>query len=169
MSIPEVRVATMQVFLEPREFAEHTARMAAALHGEGRAGLAWEHLRYALVWSAQIYVWYFLWVLGRFLLGYVAGKLRWFDRDGADHLPVFRRLAIWGGGIAIVTTALTMLRWLGVFVPRELGLWAQLVAGAIEQIWLLAFAAMYVGIAVLLIQRPGWRRLLRVLAPAGRM
>jgi uncharacterized protein len=167
--VPSVSVAALRVFMEPREFPVHTARMLTAIHRADHGGLAWEHVRYALVWCSHIYVWYFLWTLGRFLLGYVAGKLRWFDNDGADHLPVFRRLAVWGGGIAVITTTFGVLLRLGVISPRESGLWARLVAQAIDQAGLLAFTFAYVGIVVLLMQRPRWRRMLAVVAPVGRM
>lgn len=169
MAIPEVFLATFRVFMEPREFGAHTARMAAALHRPDRAGLWWEHLRYALVWCAHIYAWYFLWTLGRFLLGYVAGTRRWFERDGADHLPVFRRFAAWGGAIAAGTTALEVLARLGVFELSDHGLGGRLAARTIEQIGLLALALAYVGIVVLLMQRATWRRVLTIVAPVGRM
>ena len=168
-SIPEVRLAALRVFIEPQEFGAHTAQMAAALRRPDRAGLTWQHLQYALVWCSRIYLWYYLWTLGRFLLGYVAGKLRWFDRDGADHLPVFRRLAAWGGGVAAVTTAIEAVDRLGVLALSTYGLWGRLVSAAVTQIGLLALTFSYVGIVVLLLQRPAWRRILRVLAPAGRM
>ena len=35
------------------------------------------------------------------ILGFVAGRLRLFDNHGADHLPLFRKLAI--GGFVIAT------------------------------------------------------------------
>ena len=56
------------------DFGAATQRMAAAIHSSSHAGLSWEHVRYALVWEAQLWGWYFFWILGRFLLGYVAGK-----------------------------------------------------------------------------------------------
>jgi uncharacterized protein len=168
-SISEVWLAALRVFMEPTDLGASTLRMGLVLEREDRAGLAWEHLRYALVWSTQIYVWYFLWTLGRFLLGYVAGKLRWFDNDGADHLPVFRRLAAWGGAIAVVTSAFGVAGRLGMIRLRDHGLWARLLAGAVEQIGLLALTLAYVAIVVLLMQRPAWRRALRILAPVGRM
>ncbi len=170
VQIPEVRVATLPGFLEPSEFGAHTARMAEAMRRPDHSGLWWEHLRYALLWCSRIYVWYYFWTLGRFLLGYVAGKLRWFDNDGADHLPVFRTLAAWCGAIGVVTTTVEVLTWLHLipFFPKY-GLWGQLLWVAVNQIGLLAVTLAYVGIVVLLMQRPVWRRILRVLAPAGRM
>jgi uncharacterized protein len=169
MGIPEVFQAVLGVVMDPPAFAAHTARMAAALHRPEHAGLTGEHVRYALVWSGLIYGWYFFWTLGRFLLGYVAGTLRWFDNDGADHLPVFRRLAAWGGAIAVATSTVEVVNRLGVLPLARYGLWGRLVFRTVDQIGLLALALAYVGIVVLVMQRPGWRRTLRVLAPVGRM
>ena len=166
MSIPEVWLAGLRVFIEPAELAASTARMGQVLQREERAGLASEHVRYALIWNTQIYVWYYLWTLGRFLLGYVAGKLRWFDRDGADHLPVFRRMAVWGGAVAAFTTAFAIAGRTG-WLP--IGEGARPAVVVFEQVGLLAMTFAYVGVTVLLLQRPAWRRVLGVLAPVGRM
>jgi uncharacterized protein len=169
VSIPGLGQPINRLFMEPRELEAHTARMAAALHRPDRDGLAWEHLRYALVWCSRIYFWYFFWTLGRFLLGYVAGKLRWFDDDGAAHLPVFRKLVAWCGAIAVVTTTIGVLQRLGHLPLHAYGHFGRLVAATVYQLGLLALTLAYVAIVVLLMQRPAWRRVLRVLAPAGRM
>ena len=168
-SFPDVHLAAVRVFIEPRDFPAHTGRIVEAIRHAGHLELAWEHPRYALVWCTNIYAWYFFWTLGGFLLGSVAGKLRWFDRDGADHLPVFRRLAAWGGALAAVTTAAFVLQRLGVLPLRAYGTWGRAVSAASMQLGFLAMALAYAGILVLLMQRPAWRRILRVLAPAGRM
>jgi uncharacterized protein len=167
--IEEVFMASLRVFIEPMEFAAHTARMAAALRGPDHAGLWWEHLQYTAVWCSRIYGWYFLWTLGRFLLGYVAGKLHWFDNDGADHLPVFRRLVLWGGAVAVVTTAVSLLVGFRVLPLPSYGLWGRMLLAACIQAGYLAQTLAYVGIVMLLVQRPWWRRVLGILAPAGRM
>lgn len=169
VSIPGVVLAGLRVFMEPQEFAAHTRQISLALHGPERSGLAWQHLQYALVWCARIYLWYFLWVLGRFLLGYVAGRLRWFERDGAEHLAVFRRLAAWGAATGAVTSTIQVLGRTGLPALRDYGVVGRLVAATVEQIGLLAMTFMYVGIVVLLVQRPAWRRVLALVAPAGRM
>lgn len=168
-SFPEIYLAITRVFIEPREFPAHTARLAAAIQDAGYLDLTWEHPRFALVWCTRIFAWYFLWTLGGFLLGSIAGKLRWFDRDGADHLPVFRRLAAWGGAVAAATTAVFVLQQLGILPLRAYGTWGRPVAAASMNLGFLAMALAYAGILVLLMQRPAWRRILRVLAPAGRM
>ena len=167
--VPEVRLAALRVLMEPQEWKASSARMGAALVSPDHAGLGWEHVRFALVWSAQIYLWYFLWALGRFLLGFVAGARRWFDRDGADHLAVFRRLAVWGAVTGVVTTAVSVIVQLGVIDLPAYRLWVKLLVRAAHELSLLAMALAYVGIVVLLLQRAFWRGLLGVLAPAGRM
>lgn len=166
--VGDLGTRAMGVFLTPDQFGAATARMADVIRSPDRSGLAWEHARYALIWCTQIYVWYFLWCLGRFLLGYVAGAKHWFDRDGADHLAVFRRLALWGGIVAIATTGFGILNGLVLHI-RGGGLVVLLAFVTLDQIRLLATTFAYVGIVVLLMQRPAWRRVLGVLAPAGRM
>ncbi|MEO8707143.1 MAG: DUF418 domain-containing protein [Kofleriaceae bacterium] len=169
MAFPEIGAAAVSVFMEPREMRTYTEAMLAAMHSPDHAGLGVAHVTYALAWVANIYVWYFLWTLGRFLLGYIAGQRRWFERDGADHLVVFRRLALWGGLVGLATIALDILAMVGVFSLREFGTAGRLTATALQQVHYLAMALAYVGIVVLLMQRRLWRRLLGILAPVGRM
>ncbi|HEX2572700.1 MAG TPA: DUF418 domain-containing protein [Polyangia bacterium] len=169
ISIPALGQPLGRLFLEPKAFEAHTVQMAAALHRPDRAGLAWEHLQYALVWCSRIYAWYFFWTLGRFLLGYVAGQLRWFDDDGARHLPMFRRMAAGCGATAVVTTTLGLLDRLGYVPLHTYGTAGRLATAAMYQLGLLAATLTYVAIVVLLMQLPPWRRVLRVLAPVGRM
>ena len=163
--IPVVFEACVVSLMTGAEYQAAGERMVAAIHNPGHAGLSWEHVRYALVWEVAIYSWYFAWTLGRFLLGYVAGKLRWFDRDGADHLPVFRRMAIWGGAVAITMTAFEVLERVHV-IPR-FG-W-NLVAVVVQEVAFLAMTITYIGIVMLVMQRATWRRILGILAPVGRM
>jgi uncharacterized protein len=168
-SVPEVRLAAMGVFMDMAEFQAHTARMALVLRRPEHDGLAWEHLRYALVFTTGNYAWYYFWTLGRFLLGYIAGARRWFDGDGAQHLPVFRRFALWGGAIAVLTIAIDVMRMVGLLPNPPYGFWGHLASTTSHEVGLLAMTLACVGIIVLLMQRPAWRRLLRVFAPAGRM
>jgi uncharacterized protein len=109
-------------------------------------------------------------LVGRFLLGYVAGAQRWFDRDGADHLVLFRRLAVGGVAIGLPCALLVVTGGGRVDLVDMLGLELLPVAFAIlYTLQQLALAVAYVGIVVLLVQRPRWRRVLAVVAPAGRM
>lgn len=168
-AIPAVREAAVGVFLDAADRKANFGRLAAAMQAPDRGALWWEHLRFAGVFMAGAYLWYFFWVLGRFLLGYIAGKQRWFANDGADHLPVFRRLAAWGGVVAVVISALGVaiqLRWL----PLDaLGLVGRMIGRTINELGMLSTVAFYVGIVVLAMQRPQLRRVLAVVAPAGRM
>jgi uncharacterized protein len=168
-SIPEVFVGAMRLFIEPRHFPAYTADMARAIHTAGHASLARAHATYALVWATRIYAWYFLWVLGRFLLGLIAGQLRWFDSDGAGHLAVFRRLAIWCGAFAVAASAVRVLERLQIIALADQGVPGRLVSATVDQVALLSMTLTYVAAVVLVIQRPAARRLLRVLSPLGRM
>jgi uncharacterized protein len=109
------------------------------------------------------------WLLGRFLLGYVAGAQRWFERDGADHLALFRKLLVFGALAAAPALALQVLQLTRTFNPRAYGVPLAAIASVIAASGLLGQAVMYVAIIVMLMQRPAWRKLLVVLAPVGRM
>lgn len=167
--LPNAMITFASVFIDPRRFGAYTTAMAAAIQVAPYTELPREHVFYALIWLTRIYTWYFLWCLGRFLLGFLVGRLRWFERDGADHLPQFRRLAGWGGAIAGVTTAIHVADRLTRFRLFAHGWWGSFLWTVLEQAGLLALVSAYVGIAVLLLQRPRWRRLLGVIAPVGRM
>jgi uncharacterized protein len=167
--LPNVMAAVASAFLEPRDFGAYTKGMASAIHTAPYTELLRIHPFYAVIWLTRIYTWYFLWCLGRFLLGFLVGRLRWFDRDGADHLPQFRRLAGWGGAIAAVVTVIQVADRLTKFRLFAHGWWGSIAWTVLEQSGLLALVSAYVGVAVLLIQRPRWRRLLGVIAPVGRM
>ena len=169
MTFPSVFKAAVELVSDSKQIRRATLEMIAALHNPDRAGLGRQHVEYALVWCTRIYAWYFFWTLGRFLLGYVAGQRRWFDNDGRDHLPVFRRMAVWGGAVAAVTTTVAVLARLGVLSLHHHGLIGGIADKALEQLGLLAMTVMYIGIVVLLMQRRAWRRVLSVLAPVGQM
>src|SRR5262245_34481921 len=57
--IPAVFQGALGVFMDVPEFWAQTARMGEVVHRTSREGLAWEHLHYALVFSAQLWAWYF--------------------------------------------------------------------------------------------------------------
>jgi uncharacterized protein len=141
----------------------------AALHGKRFWPLVPAHFRVAIVWEAPIYLWYYPWLLGRFLVGYVAGTQRWFDQDGAQHLPMFRRFVLWGLVADLPAAVSTIVLHLSAQRPHRLGAAASMAIGLVEQIGLLGLTAAYVGIVVLLMQRSRWRRLLMLVAPVGRM
>lgn len=112
--------------------------------------------------------WYFLWLLGHFLLGFWAGRSHWLHQP-SEHARFFKRLLAWGMGIGLLCSSIwpilrlvltpgqrpsTTLQWL-LILPSQLGT--------------PAMAAAYLAAIVLLMQRSGWRKFLRIFEPVGRM
>jgi len=168
-AIPEVPQALHGLlFDQPRQ--AYVEAYAAAARGGDRLAIMHAHATLALLWTFGGGVaWYLPWLLGRFLLGFVAGAQRWFDRDGADHLALFRRLLVVGAFGTAIGLALEAVEITHTFAPNDHGLPVAMAAAVVSQLTLAAQVAMYISIVVLLMQRPAWRRALRVLAPVGRM
>jgi uncharacterized protein len=107
-------------------------------------------------------------VLGRFLIGYWAGREQLLQHP-AQHVGAIRRIFAWSLGLGIVLTLgyrndATRLVLAG--TDRETGVdFTQLVDGGSA----LALGIAYATGFVLLYLVPRWQRCLRVLAPAGRM
>jgi uncharacterized protein len=169
MAVPSLRGAAAGVLAGPDDFKRGADALMAAIHGHRFWPVVGVHLRFAILWEAPIYVWYFPWLIGRFLLGYVAGTQRWFDDDGARHLTLFRRLLAYGLAVALPGAGLTIALRMGAFDAHKLGLAASLAFKTIEELALVGMTAAYVGLVVLLMQRGSWRRVLTLVAPAGRM
>lgn len=129
-----------------------------------------KHYVVALLFSAPMAVAYFPWLLSRFLVGYVAGEQGWFARDGADHLPLFRRLFALAAPVGVAAAGFIYLLHHG-HIPwhRPPKLWQIAIAHLAQQLDYLGLAAAYLAALVLLMQRPRARRLLALLAPVGRM
>jgi len=167
-AIPDAwRILNGILFDRPRDAYIH--EYAAAARSGDRFAIMHHHAVLAALWTLGGAVfWYLPWLLGRFLLGYVAGAQRWFDREGADHLPLFRKLFGYGALVALPPIVLGVLAQTGV-VGRQHGIAVSLIVAILHQLGLLGQVAMYVGIVVILMQRATWRRLLGILAPVGRM
>jgi uncharacterized protein len=164
-------VVTAALHLAGGREALDRARVAflAALHGKRFLAVVAAHLRFALVFQAPLFLWYYPWLVGRFLFGYVAGRQRWFDDDGAHHLPLFRKLLVYGLIAALGSVALLIAFVAGVFHAHRPGLALQLIINVVRELGLLGQTAAYMAMVVLLLRRARWRRLLLLLAPAGRM
>jgi uncharacterized protein len=150
------------------DYPAFKAQVLAAFRGHDYGLLARMQAEHALAFSAPIVAWYFPWLLGRFLLGYAAGRSGRI-LDAAAHLPFFRRLLAWGAGIGLVISVLIVVERLlqrrGMLVPLA----AEMALTVPQEIGVLALVCAYVAAIVLLMQRPAWRRGLLLLAPAGRM
>lgn len=167
--LPGVAERAAGFVISPAEAEAATERIVQVITSPSHAHLAWEHARFALVFNAQVCSWYFCWIVGRFLLGYVVGRRRWFDRDGADHLPAFRRLLWWGAAASALGTAQIVLHELGL-LPRVHGsVPLAMLYAVLVQLDYFGMVFVCVASVVLLVQRPRWRRVLGVLAPLGRM
>ncbi|MFY0568387.1 DUF418 domain-containing protein [Archangium lansingense] len=110
-------------------------------------------------------------VLGRFLLGLLAGRRRLFH-DVERHQPFFRKLLVWGLGTSVVGNGAKLLFGnLARSAPAGSS-WRQvweLLQPAVSEVGIIGTAACYAAGFALLFQRPRWQRILGVLAPAGQM
>ncbi|MFE8602448.1 DUF418 domain-containing protein [Archangium violaceum] len=109
-------------------------------------------------------------VLGRFLLGLLAGR-HLLLRDVERHRPWHRRLLVWGLvlGVPGNGTGLVVqrLRLAGLVDPAK-DTW-MFALPTVQELGYLGLAAVYVAAFALLFQRERWRRVMQVLAPVGRM
>lgn len=168
-AIPAVAEHLERVMPAPPDHEAFRAEVLAAMKGTDHLQLLKMQALHSFYFVSGIAGWYFTWVLGRFLLGYYAGRTRLLQ-DAPARLPLFRKLLGWGLGIGLTCAAAGIARRflfprgargpssllkLALVVPFELGL--------------LAMAAAYLAAVVLLMQRPAWRRRLMALAPVGRM
>jgi len=167
MAVPAIG-GTVRAAL-PHPDATFNAQMLAAVLGHDYPARMSAHLHQVLYHVSSVGLWYFPWVIGRFLLGLYAGKRGLFDGDGAAHLPLFRRLLAWGLAFGIAGSVMNILRHSSVMADVELLLPAQLGLVLLSELAMLGLAATYASAIVLLMQRPAARRALLVLAPVGRM
>ncbi|MDB4965527.1 MAG: hypothetical protein JWN44_1216 [Myxococcales bacterium] len=150
-------------------FQQHVTPFLAALHAKSFFAIIPAHVRFALAYLAPSICSYFPWLVGQFLLGYVAGRQRWFDDDGAPRLRLFRRMLGFGLVFAVGNAAVAIRIHLGPHGARQLSVLANVVIAALAQVGTLALTAVYVSGVVLLVQRRRWRRVLSLIAPIGRM
>src|SRR3569833_2121766 len=166
--LPGMAERAAAVVISPAEGDAAMDHIVQVIHNPSHAHLAWEHARFALIFNAQVSSWYLFWIVGRFLLGYIVGRRRWFDRDGADHLAAFRKLLWWGLAAAALGTAQIALHHLGL-LPRVHGsVPLAILYTVLVQLDFFGMAFVYVAAVLLLVQRPGWRRLLGPLERVGR-
>jgi uncharacterized protein len=108
-------------------------------------------------------------VLGKFLLGLYAGRRRLFHEPAA-HLRLFRWLLVIGlvtGAIGNGINGVVRYMFIHKMIQGE-PTWV-FVMSLVREGGFLGFAMFYVSALTLLFQRPLFRRLLLVLAPAGQM
>jgi uncharacterized protein len=167
-SVPPVAALLERVLPGPADRTAWRAQVLAAISGDDHVQLMRIQFRQALYHGGGGALSYLPWTLGRFLLGYLAGRSRWLHNP-ADHLPKFRKLLGWGIGIGLVGAAVMGFRRATMPPGSPLVPSIRLAFIVSEEIGVLATAAAYVAAVALLMQRPAWRRRLTILAPVGQM
>ena len=168
-TIPEVRPA-MHFLLFDRPPPRYIGEFLAAVKSGDRVDILRMNAVLGVMWTlGGSGAWYLPWLLVRFLLGFIAGSRRWFDKDGADNLPMFRKWLGIGALVALPAIVLQVLEMTKTFVPHEYELPLQMVLHVVSAFGLLGQTAIYVAMVILMMQRATWRKLLGVLAPVGRM
>ena len=103
-------------------------------------------------------------------LGLCGGTQGWFANDGADHLPLFRRVLAVAAPLGVAASAFSyLLQHDRIAWQPPLAIWQVVLAALAHRLDHLALAATYLAAVVLLMQRPRARRLFALLAPVGRM
>ena len=154
---------------DPAELQVLGARFRAFTSGSYVESLR-ENAKYALgFWTSGVALHFLPAILGKFLLGFYAGRRQLLETPDT-HLALFRRLLTWGLVIGVVgnalwvaTTALTHSGALAASSPWVLAAQLPIYLGVI------AMAAFYLSGIVLLWRRPPWRSRLACLAPVGQM
>jgi len=161
-ALPSVR----GVFIHREWFVGQLHQFLGVLHGPSYRATMAAHVRFALVYISPFVLAYFPWLVGRFLLGFVAGTQQWFKDDGAHRLGFFRRLLGFGLVCALPRSIVVLF---GPHGPHRFGVAASLALALLDEVGTLGLTGAYVALVVLLMQRPAWRRCLVLMAPAGRM
>jgi len=110
-------------------------------------------------------------ILGRFLLGFLVGRLRLLH-EPVKHARFFRRLLAWGFVAAALSQGAVyvfMQPWFRGLLSKGVLRWLPFVMMPVRQVSEVGTAALYIGGFTLLFQRRLGQRVLSVLAPMGRM
>jgi uncharacterized protein len=152
--------------------AQQRARFLAALSSDSFWTSQKENARYflsAMFLQFQRLTW-MIGILGRFLLGLLAGRYLLLQEVERNR-PWHRRLLVWGLVLGVLGNGagvvVNRLRVAGLVDPAK-DAW-MVVMPAILELGFLGLAAVYVAAFALLFQRERWRKVMQVLAPVGRM
>ncbi|HYH96442.1 DUF418 domain-containing protein [Hyalangium sp.] len=152
--------------------AQMRARFLAGLSSDSFWTTQTENARYFLT-AMLLQVNRLLWmmgILGRFLLGLLAGR-HLLMQEVERNRPWHRRLLVWGLVLGVLGNGtgvvVQRLRLAGLVDPAK-DAW-MVAMPALQELGYLGLAAVYVAAFALLFQRERWRRGMQVLAPVGRM
>lgn len=166
-TIPAVAKTLKPVMPTPPDFDAFRAQVLAAITGHDRRALTVMQVKQAYYHVGSFWLPYFPSLLGRFLFGYFAGMSRLFERTEA-RLPFFRKLAAWGFGLGLLGAAIIPIcrLLLGKGPPPDS---LRLIVTIPSELGTMLLTCGYAAAVVLLLHRPAARRLLRLVAPVGRM
>jgi uncharacterized protein len=167
--LPPVGDAIRSALPQPASQPAFNAELLATYGGTDPIANTWANLRQLVYFVGPIALWFIPWVLGHFLLGMAAGKLRWFEHGGADHRRVFRWMLAIGIVVALIGAAVMLLLKPSRAAMMAMPTAARIGFGLLNELVTLGVVAIYIGATVLLMQRSLPRRVLMLLAPVGRM
>ena len=154
---------------DPGELQLLEARFRAFTSGDYLVSLQ-ENAKYALsFWTSGFALQFLPAILGKFFLGFYAGRRRLLQQPEA-HLDLFRRLCVWGLVVGLIGNAV----WVWTTALTHSGRLAEssnwvLAAQLPIYLGVLALAAFYLSGLVLLWRKKAWRSRLGLLVPVGRM
>jgi uncharacterized protein len=154
---------------DAEELKEIAARFQA-FNSSDYVAILKENAKHAVgLWTSGFAVHFLPSILGKFLLGFYVGRRRLLEEPEA-HLPLFRRLLVWGLVFGMVGNAI----WVWAYSVTHSGAVSRsspwILASELPVYFgLVAMAAFYLSALVLLWRNPSWRRRLSYLAPVGRM
>jgi len=154
---------------DPAELHVLEARFRAFTSGSYAASFR-ENAKYAVgYWTSGFALHFMPAILGKFFLGFYAGRRQLLEQPEA-HIALFQRLLIWGLIVGLIGNTL----WVWTTELTDSGRLASssgwvLAAQVPIYLGLIAMAGFYLSCLVLLWRRPRWRSRLAWLAPVGRM
>jgi len=160
-----VSIPAIETVIVPDKAVMQQARetMLAAIYGSDRGQMFAAHLRTLFYVHVRALPWFLPWLAGRYILGFVAGRHRIFEKNGAERLPLFRKLAAGGFLIALVAAAIRV-KVMGLELSPSL----KIVMRLVDDTAVVASVAMGISLVVLLMQHARVQRWLSVLIPVGR-
>ncbi|MEZ4298555.1 MAG: DUF418 domain-containing protein [Polyangiaceae bacterium] len=167
-ALPSVDAFLTPVLPRPPDRSVFRAEVFAAIQGKGRLHLTEMHAKQAYFHVSRMWVGYFPWLLGRFLLGCWVGETG-ILRHPEPYLRHIRAMLVLGLIFGLPGSAITPVRrlWMQQDVRVPESLWTVLIVPS--EIGVVMLSAAYACAVVLLVSSPWGRKTVLWIAPVGRM